>query len=146
MYGKGIINKLYIISMICLLIFPFTFLMMPFINTVSLEWSKVLAMAIGILFWFTGIVGYGLLILINIRRKKKQRRTYICTNKITKIADTMFLIAITGLIIFALNDLVSSYWWYVSIFAIAMSWNIHWLFSRNYWRKSNLKELGGTNK
>jgi O-antigen/teichoic acid export membrane protein len=119
---------------------------MPITNTVPIEDARLLKIIIGSVFWATSIIGYTLLILVYSKRnKRKRRRSFLLANRITIIADIMFLMGIVGFVVLTILDMTSVYLAYVAIFIIALSWNIHWLFSRNY--LSSLKRnIGGKNK
>ena len=130
-------------SAICLICFACTFLLMPISNYVPIEYSRISAMVIGIVFWLTGIIGYSLLFVLyrNIKGKKK-RRIYIFANRITIIADIVFLLGIIcGILVLSLK-IASTYFGYITIFILVLSLNVHLIFSRNYLRKLERKRGG----
>ena len=58
MYEYKKYKSMYIISAICLICFASTFLLMLISNYVPIEYLKISAIIIGIVFWLTGIIGY----------------------------------------------------------------------------------------
>ena len=108
-----------------------------------IEYSRISAMVIGIVFWLTGIIGYSLLFVLyrNIKGKKK-RRIYIFANRITIIADIVFLLGIIcGILVLSLK-IASTYFGYITIFILVLSLNLHFIFSRNILRKLERKRGG----
>lgn len=146
MYETYKLKRLYIISAICLMSFSGTFLFMPISNAVPIKYARLSAAFIGVIFWITGILGYTLLIFIYTKRsKRKKRKIYIFSNKITAIADILFFIGIVSLAMLIVFNKSATYWAYLAIFITVLSWNIHWLFSRNYMRSLE-KKVGGISK
>lgn len=136
MYDFKKYKCLYIISAICLGCFSATFLLMPILNYVPIEYTRLTSIILGAIFWLTGLVGYTLLIYIYKRTgERKKQRIYIFANKITIIIDIVFLLGVFSLILILILDLTSSYWGYLTIFILVMSVNAHLIFSRNYLRK-----------
>ena len=128
------------ISLIC---FASTFLFMPITNYVPIEYSRISAMIIGVVFWVTGIIGYSLLFVLyrNIKGKKK-RRIYIFAIRITIIADIVFLLGIIcGILVLSLK-IASTYFGYITIFILVLSLNLHFIFSRNILRELERKRGG----
>lgn len=124
-------KSMYIISAICLICFASTFLLMPISNYVSIEYSKISAMIIGIVFWLTGIIGYTLLIFLHKKNKgRKKRKLYVFANRITIIADIVFLLGIMCFALVLFLKLTSTYLGYVTIFILVLSLNVHLIFSR----------------
>lgn len=147
MYNFVKFKCLYIISAVCLVCFSSTFLFMPITNNVPIEYSRLVSIIIGTIFWFTGIVGYALLIYLYTRTiERKKRRIYIFANKITIIADVIFLIGIIYSVWILTMNLDSTYLGYLNIFILVMSVNLHLIFSRNYLRKLEKKIGGQTNE
>lgn len=135
MYELKVLKRLYYLSAICLVIFAETFLFMPITNIVPIEYTRLSSVIIGAVFWITGLAGYGLLALLYIgKRKKKKRNFYFFTNKITAISDVMFLIGVASFVLIVVLDLTITYLGYVAIFITILSFNMHWIFSRNYLR------------
>lgn len=136
MYEFNKYKGIYIISAICLVCFASTFLLMPISNYVPIEYSRISSMIIGIVFWLTGITGYTLLIFLYKKVKgKRKRKVYIFANRITIIADIVFLLGIICFILVLSLELISTYWGYINIFILVLSLNVHLIFSRNYLRK-----------
>lgn len=128
-------KRLYFLSAICLVIFPATFLFMPITNIVPIEYTRFSTVVIGTVFWITGLVGYGLLAFLYIgKRRKKNRAFYLFSNKITAISDVMFIIGIASCVLIVVCKLITTYLGYVAIFITILSFNMHWIFSRNYLR------------
>lgn len=61
MRGRNKINMYFIISELCLIIFPITFLFMPITNSDTFIYARCVTVAIGIVFWMSGLFGYGIL-------------------------------------------------------------------------------------
>ncbi|MGN0317027.1 MAG: hypothetical protein ACI4E1_03725 [Lachnospira sp.] len=134
MYELKVLKRLYYISAICLVIFASTFLFMPITNIVPVQYTRLSSVIIGAVFWITGLVGYGLLAFLYIGKKKKERNFYFFSNKITAISDVMFLVGIVSFVSILLLELTTTYLGYVAIFITILSFNMHWIFSRNYLR------------
>lgn len=133
-------RSMYIISAICLICFASTFLLMPISNYVPIEYSRISAMIIGIVFWATGIIGYSLLFVLYRKIKGKKRRFYFFANRITVIADIVFLLGIIcGTLVLYLK-IASTYFGYINLFILVLSLNIHFIFSRNFLRKLERKK------
>lgn len=143
MYEYKKYKSMYIFSAICLICFASTFLLMPISNYVPIEYSRISAMIIGVVFWVTGIIGYSLLFVLyrNIKGKKK-RRIYIFANRVTIIADIVFLLGIICSILVLSLKIASTYFGYITIFILVLSLNLHFIFSRNYLRKLERKRGG----
>lgn len=143
MYEYKKYKRMYIISAICLICFASTFLFMPITNYVPIEYSRISAMVIGIVFWLTGIIGYTFLIFLYKKiRGKNKRKIHIFANRITIIVDIVFLLGIIcGMLVFSLK-LASTYFGYITIFILVLSLNLHFIFGRNILRKLERKRGG----
>ena len=138
MYKSKKLKCLYIISIVCLICFSSMFLFMPITNYVPIEYSRLTTVIIGAIFWVTGIVGYVSLIILYKKieaKKKRKRKIYIFTNKITIVADIAFLLGFICMILILILNLTSTYLGYLTVFILVMSINAHWIFSGNYLRK-----------
>ena len=67
------INMHFIISAVCLTIFSSTFLFMPVTNNISASYARYASIAIGIVFWVSGLIGYGILIYLYFEKKKAKK-------------------------------------------------------------------------
>lgn len=129
-------RKLYVVAIINLLVFSSTFLLMPISNYVPYEHSVVIDVIVGILFWVTGLTGYGLLLFLRRRAEKENRRKNLFfANRNTAIMDTLFIAALIGGVLVMVFDLTTSYLSYLVIFTMVLSVNGHLIFSREYIRK-----------
>lgn len=129
-------RRLYIISIIMLVLFAATFLIMPVSNYISGTYSKIAYLIVGIVFWISGIGGYSILVYIYAierkrRDKRRKNRFFFFSNLFTKVADISFLVGVILLIILLCTKLSTHYVVYINIFSIVLSFNAHWLFSRN---------------
>ena len=64
MRERNKINMYFIISEFCLIIFPSTFLFMPITNSDTFCYARYVTVAIGIVFWMSGFLGYGKMLYI----------------------------------------------------------------------------------
>lgn len=130
---------MYVVSAVLLFVFSSTFLMMPISNMVTYEESRIVSAIIGMIFWISGISGYGLLLSVyNHEHKRgygKARKICIYSNLITSVADTGFVVGILTLIILVRIQISFDYLIYINIFIIALAFNIHWIFSRGIHKK-----------
>lgn len=130
------IRLYYMISLITLIVFPSTFLVMPLSNIISSNYTRGLLVIVGAIFWTSCITGYTLLFLAyrldkKISKKKKYKRKYLFANPITIIAD---ICLIAGVILFAvltLKNSLDTYAVYIDLFIIILAFNMHLLFGRN---------------
>ncbi len=131
-------KRLYIVSIVLLMIFPCSFLLMPISNYVQIEYSRLVSILIGAVFWITGIGGYVALVIVYSMKKTKGQRKgqiFIFTNTITAIADVAFVLGLAVLAVLIMKKLTAFYVTYVDIFFIVAAWNMHWLFSRDFQKK-----------
>ena len=138
MRERNKINMYFIISELCLIIFPSTFLFMPITNSDTFCYSRYVTVAIGIVFWMSGFLGYGILIylyLTKMKTRKTQRKCYIFSNSIVSVADIVFVLGILGMITLCLLSMSSTYMGYLCLFIIVFSLNAHLLYSRKYIRE-----------
>lgn len=138
MRGRNKTNMLFIISELCLIIFPSTFLLMPITNSDTFIYARYVTVAIGIVFWMSGLLGYGILMYLYLK-KKKARKTreecHIFSNTIVLVSDIVFVIGILGMIALCLFGMSSTYMGYLCLFIIVFSLNTHLLYSRKYIRE-----------
>ena len=138
MRGRNKTNMLFIISELCLIIFPSTFLLMPITNSDTFIYARYVTVAIGIVFWMSGLLGYGILMYMYLK-KKKARKTreecHIFSNTIVLVSDIVFVIGILGMIALCLFGMSSTYMGYLCLFIIVFSLNTHLLYSRKYIRE-----------
>lgn len=143
------IRSLFIIANVLLSLFSATFLAMPITTHVPLEYSQMAAMIVGGIFWLTAISGYSVLIYIyryvkKIENRKKRRRWYLFSNRISAIADMLFLIGMICLGVMIYLGVTQYYAVYVVLFILALSFNVHWLFGRNLhikiWQNKNRRK------
>lgn len=73
MRERNKINMYFIISELCLIIFPSTFLFMPITNSDTFCYARYVTVAIGIVFWMSGFLGYGILIYLYLTKRKQGR-------------------------------------------------------------------------
>lgn len=93
---------------------------------------------IGIVFWMSGFLGYGIMIYLYLTKKKTrktQRKCYIFSNSIVSVADIVFVLGILGMITSCLLSMSSTYMGYLCLFIIVFSLNAHLLYSRKYIRE-----------
>ncbi len=138
MSGRNKINVHFIISELCLIIFPSTFLFMPITNSDTFSYARHVTVAIGIAFWMSGLLGYGILIYLYLTKKKTkktQRKFYIFSNSIVSVADIVFVLGILGMITSCLIGMSSTYMGYLCLFIIVFSLNTHLLYRRKYIRE-----------
>lgn len=138
MRGRNKINVHFIISELCLIIFPITFLFMPTTNSDSFSYARYATVSIGVVFWMSGLFGYGILIylyFIKKKTRKARRKCYIFSNTIVSVADIVFVLGILGMIILCLIGVSSTYMGYLCLFIIVFSLNTHLLYSRKYIRE-----------
>ena len=76
MRERNKINMYFIISEFCLIIFPSTFLFMPITN--SFCYARYVTVAIGIVFWMSGFLGYGIMIYLYLTKKKTRKTQRKC--------------------------------------------------------------------
>ncbi len=127
---------LYVISIILLVLFATTFLIMPVSNYVTGIYEKVIPIIVGSVFWLSGIGGYAILIYLysadrKQNPKKKRMRFYFLSNVLSAVADICFIVGSILLIVFVCIDIPTLYAIYVDLFVIVLGFNAHWLFSRN---------------
>ncbi len=72
MRERNKINMYFIISELCLIIFPSTFLFMPITNSDTFCYARYVTVAIGIVFWMSGFLGYGILIYLYLTKKENK--------------------------------------------------------------------------
>lgn len=72
MRGRNKINMYFIISELCLIIFPITFLFMPITNSDTFIYARCVTVAIGIVFWMSGLFGYGILMYLYFIKESKE--------------------------------------------------------------------------
>lgn len=127
----------YIVSIICLSLFPCTFLLMPFAVGATDSFRGPAVVLTGMMFWITGIGGYVCLILVYVAERacKSEKKRFLFSNALTAAADVMFGIGIVVLAVLFRKGLTTLYSAYVCVFVIVFSWNLHWLFSRNFQKK-----------
>lgn len=133
-------RRYYILALVLLIVFSATFLIMPISNYVPYESSRPFLFITGIVFWGTGIVGYLLLLKVYKAEKQKERRQRegkqkLFSNVLTTIADTCFILGIIVFVVLVFTKQVNGYMAYLNIFIIVMSFNAHWLFSRDLHNK-----------
>lgn len=141
---------LYIASIICLSLFPCTFLLMPFTVSATGRYARLAVGTTGVMFWVTGVGGYASLILVYAaekKRKERKRRILLFSNILTSVADVLFIAGVVALTVLIGKEMTENYVAYVCIFVIILSWNLHWLFRRNFQKKLLNKRLqaGGKN-
>lgn len=73
MRERNKINMYFIISEFCLIIFPSTFLFMPITNSDTFCYARYVTVAIGIVFWMSGFLGYGIMIYLYLTKRKQGR-------------------------------------------------------------------------
>lgn len=73
MRERNKINMYFIISELCLIIFPSTFLFMPITNSDTFCYARYVTVAIGIVFWMSGFLGYGILIYLYLTKMKTRK-------------------------------------------------------------------------
>lgn len=132
----------FIISELCLIIFSSTFLFMPITNSDTFSYARYVTVAIGIVFWMSGFLGYGILIYLYLTQKKTrktQRKCYIFSNSIVSVVDIVFVLGILGMITLCLLGMSSTYMGYLCLFIIVFSMNTHLLYSRKYIREQSYK-------
>lgn len=115
MRERNKINMYFIISELCLIIFPSTFLFMPITNSDTFCYARYVTVAIGIVFWMSGFLGYGILIylyLTKMKTRKTQRKCYIFSNSIVSVADIVFVLGILGMITLCLKNVDGLYDFY----------------------------------
>lgn len=122
---------------VLLALFSLSFLLMPIPNFVPIEYMRISQVLIGIWFWGTGISGYYFLIK-SLQEKRKERlrerdyrRIFMFVDVVTSIFDIIFCASIIGLLILIKNRMTSNYIAYVDICLMILSFNGHWIFSRN---------------
>lgn len=130
------IRTLFIIANVVLFLYSTTFLAMPITTHVPYEYSQIAAMIVGSVFWVTAISGYSILIYIyrymgKSEKRKRKIRWYLFSNKISAVADMLFLIGVICLGVMIYLNITRYYAVYVVLFIIALSFNAHWLFGRN---------------
>lgn len=138
MRERNKINMYFIISEFCLIIFPSTFLFMPITNSDTFCYARYVTVAIGIVFWMSGFLGYGIMIYLYLTKKKTRktrRKCYIFSNSIVSVADIVFVLGILGMITSCLLSMSSTYMGYLCLFIIVFSLNAHLLYSRKYIRE-----------
>lgn len=138
MRGRNKMNVHFIISAVSLTIFPITFLFMPIANSDSFSYARYATVSTGIVFWMSGLLGYGILIYLYLTKKKikkTRRKCYIFSNSIVSVADTVFALGILGMIASYLIGMSSTYMGYLCLFIIVFSMNTHLLYSRKYIRE-----------
>lgn len=138
MRGRNKINMYFIISDLCLIIFPITFLFMPITNSDTFIYARCVTVAIGIVFWMSGLFGYGILMYLYFIKKKARKtmeKCYIFSNTIVLVSDIVFVIGILGMIASCLLGMSSTYMGYLCLFIIVSSLNTHLLYSRKYIRE-----------
>ena len=64
-------------------------------------------------------------------KRKRKIRWYLFSNKISAVADMLFLIGVICLGVMIYLNITRYYAVYVVLFIIALSFNAHWLFGRN---------------
>lgn len=126
-------RRYYIIALILLSVFSTTFLLMPIPAHISSKYSKILLFIIGSIFWGSGIVGYLLLFKVHKAERQKvhqERKQRLFSNVLTTVADTCFLVGVAVLAIIIFLKQTNGYMVYFNLFIIVISFNAHWLFSR----------------
>lgn len=143
---------LYIASILLLMLFPCTFLLMPIADMVPVQYARSVYALVGGMFWITCIGGYvslGIVYAMEKQQKRQSRRTYLFSNSLTVTADIMFVLGCVGILLLSAYGLTSIYMMYVSIFLSILAWDMHWLFSRGYQKKilhNVQKAVGGKGK
>lgn len=132
--------RLYIASIILLFLFSCMFLILPISHVVPFQYLDTTNLCLGIGIWVTGILGYLMLgAVYRAERHKKsgerQRRIYLYTNFITAVSDSVFVIGVIVLATLIRCHLATNYWAYINLFIIVCSFNMHWIFSRDYHKK-----------
>lgn len=138
MSGRNEINAYFIISAVCLTVFPITFLFMPIANSDSFSYARCATVSTGIVFWISGLLGYGILIYLYLTKKKtkkNRRKCYLFSNSIVSVADIVFVLGILGMLTSCLIGMSSTYMGYLCLFIIVFSMNTHLLYSREYIRE-----------
>ncbi len=142
MCGRNKMNVHFIISAVSLTVFPISFLFMPIANSDSFSYARYATVSTGIVFWMSGLLGYGILIYLYLTKKKTkktQRKFYIFSNSIVSVADIVFVLGILGMITLCLIGMSSTYMGYLCLFIIVFSLNTHLLYSRKYIREQSYK-------
>lgn len=127
----------YIISFISLIVFSATFLVMPIANYISYQHSKVFLLISGTVFWTSGIIGYSFLFKIYRMEKlnDKEKTKKIVQRTLVKIADICLILGISIFLLLICAGETNGYMVYLNIFVIVLSWNMHLLFSKNFYHK-----------
>lgn len=125
------------------------FLILPISHVVPFEYLGITNLCLGIGIWTTGILGYLMLGAVyraerHKKSKERQKRIYLFSNFVTKVSDSVFVIGIIILTTLIRCHLTTNYWAYVNLFIIVCSFNMHWVFSRNFHSKLIfVKSFGG---
>lgn len=142
----SLIKKYFWLAVLFITIMSLTFLIMPVANYIASGWQqRFFLVFVGIVFWFSLIGGYTLLIIVKKKykeliqkeiSKQKINNKIPCflrffSNKFAIIADIMLIvdvIAITILIICAITD---GFLPYIALAILVFSINMHCLFNGN---------------
>lgn len=143
-------KRYYLLSAVLLAVFSGTFLLMPLADKVSSEHARAVRVAVGLIFWISGISGYVLLFLAgktdcgSDRRKDTGKKTGFWPNRVTMAADIIFLMGVVALIALSRKKLTYGYGTYIILFVTVLAFHTRLLSYREPGKKAeNIgKEVG----
>lgn len=124
----------YKLAAVLLFCFSGTFLLMPVANGISQGNTRIALVAVGLLFWFTGIGGYTLLILAHrIGRRmggkdeKAKRKDNFPVKRVTATLDIVIAVGVVILIAWSGKLFMQRYGAYVVLFITTMAFHMRLL-------------------
>ncbi|MDE6516727.1 MAG: hypothetical protein K2L18_02610 [Acetatifactor sp.] len=124
----------YLLAAILLSCFSGTFLLMPVAGRISQKNARIALVAVGMLFWLTGIGGYALLFLAHRtdrrmggKDKSTKGKGIFPVNWVTAALDIVFVLGVVLLIVWSGKLFMQRYGAYVVLFVTTMAFHMRLL-------------------
>ena len=135
------IKRLWIVSLVLLIIMPSLLLVMPYSASIDTSTDGISLIVVGLAFWATFVGGYTVFLVAVLKKRKIYEETNkwhsvfkVFANKCLIITDTVFFGSLVWLLINIKNNKTEGFVILINLFLLVLSFNMHVLFGSNLYR------------